>query len=636
MLLFSVFYTNAQNDTLKVSPVYINATFVSKNYLQEQIDTVLLKNNSTAQLSNLLQLSSPVFIKSFGNNGVSTASFRGTSASHTQVFWNDISLNSPMIGQTDFSLVPVFFTDKINISAGSRSLSQSEGALGGSIMLNTNPDWTTPISFTVGQNIASFKDYSTFLKFSTSNKKILFDSRIIRKTGVNNFTYFNNALPGENWQELQNANFYQISFLQQLYFRINPKSVLSVHLWHTNSTRNIPPIMSFEGLYRCENQIDERDIVSLKFLSYFGKIHLKINLSYSKNKLHYFLADSTLNFPENTLIVKSNSNSSEQNLINSVKLRFSLSEKIKIEAHVKSSLFNVSTYDSATYSMIGYEKQRNQTNSTLIFNYYPIKSVKTYFIISETMVDLMFLSPSFSTGLSNELIKNRKLVWGINAGKNQHLPSLNDLFWQPGGNPDLKPESGYSSDVFISSLLIKNKFNFDVTINPFVAIINDWIIWQPSEFQYWTAQNIKTVFSRGVDINLKIFKQGRVSYKFIANYALTITTDESTNDNFSTGKQLIYTPKNTANLFLFISFMKFEYNVSLNFIDKRFTNSSNNSYVLPAFWLVNSTISKDIIFKKFSFKLNFGVNNIFAIQYQAILFRPMAGRNFMLKISLNL
>ena len=621
---------NAQTDTLMISPVLINSSFKSENQYSEQIDSVFIQQNSNLQLSNLLQQTSPVFIKSFGNNGVSTASFRGTSASHTQVLWNDISLNSPMLGQVDFSLVPVFFADKINLSAGSKSLYQSEGSLGGNILLNTNANWTRFPTFSVGQNIESFSNYTTFFKFSANNKKVLFDCRIISKSGVNNYKYYNNALPDQDWQSLENSNFYQISFLQQIYFRVGKKSVFSVYFWHTNSDRNISPIMSFEGLNRFENQLDKRNIAGFKFNSKIGKIRFKINTSISHNILRYYLSDSLLGFPQNSIVIKSNSISSEKNIISSAKISYKISQKIHFKTNIKTSLYKVATYDSATYSMIGYDAKRIKNNLTFILEYLPTDRIKSYFIISQITVNWKFITPSISVGISNEIIANRKLIWGANFGKNNHIPSLNDLFWQPGGNLDLKNESGYFADFFMSSFISKNSCNFEIIANPFISIINDWIIWQPSEYNYWTAQNLKKVLLRGIEMNFKFYKKGKLSYQFIANYALTISTDIILN------KQLIYTPKNTANLFFHISYSEFNYFFDVNFTDKRFTNSSNNSFILPFFWIANNSISKNFNISNFKFKIEFNVNNIFNIQYQAILFRPMPGRNFGLKILLSL
>jgi len=39
----------------------------------------------------------------------------GASASHTMVTWNGININSPMLGQLDFSLIPASFLDEVEV-----------------------------------------------------------------------------------------------------------------------------------------------------------------------------------------------------------------------------------------------------------------------------------------------------------------------------------------------------------------------------------------------------------------------------------------------------------------------------------------------------------------------------------------
>ena len=59
------------------------------------------------------------------------------------------------------------------------------------------------------------------------------------------------------------------------------------------------------------------------------------------------------------------------------------------------------------------------------------------------------------------------------------LPGLNDLYWMPGGNPDLKPEYGYSAEagskLSWKSQNKKTKVSFEPTY--FNRYIYNWIIW---------------------------------------------------------------------------------------------------------------------------------------------------------------
>jgi len=85
---------------------------------QTKVDTLVLLEKKSVSLSELLSENTPVFIKSHGRGALATASFRGTAASHTQVTWNGININSPMTGMVDFSLIPVYVIDDMNLKHG--------------------------------------------------------------------------------------------------------------------------------------------------------------------------------------------------------------------------------------------------------------------------------------------------------------------------------------------------------------------------------------------------------------------------------------------------------------------------------------------------------------------------------------
>ena len=69
-------------------------------------DSIALKENIALSMADILTFNSSVFVKSYGRATLSTVAFRGTSPSHTQVTWNGMRINNPMLGMTDFSTIP--------------------------------------------------------------------------------------------------------------------------------------------------------------------------------------------------------------------------------------------------------------------------------------------------------------------------------------------------------------------------------------------------------------------------------------------------------------------------------------------------------------------------------------------------
>ena len=131
----------AQNDWWNSDPSYvvpIDAAAITADRpmrdigVQEtKLDTIALRDNIALSIADVLTFNSSVFVKQYGRGSLSTIAFRGTSASHTQVSWNGMKINSPMLGMTDFSMIPSYFIDDASLLHGTSSLSMSGGGLGG-------------------------------------------------------------------------------------------------------------------------------------------------------------------------------------------------------------------------------------------------------------------------------------------------------------------------------------------------------------------------------------------------------------------------------------------------------------------------------------------------------------------------
>ena len=162
ILLSTVLPVRAQHlkDTLHLQEVIIRADrfFKKENagMKETRVDSLILLQKMNLSLSELLSENTSVFIKSMGRGALATASFRGTAASHTQVSWNGININSPMIGMVDFSLIPVYIIDDMNLKHGTASISDQSGGLGGSISINNTVDWNKPFGVKYMQGFGSY------------------------------------------------------------------------------------------------------------------------------------------------------------------------------------------------------------------------------------------------------------------------------------------------------------------------------------------------------------------------------------------------------------------------------------------------------------------------------------------------
>ena len=114
----------AQEDTLKQVVV---TTTITPAPSYKLIKVPNIESHVTDNLADLLSKETPIYIKSSGPGGLSTISIRGAGASHTQLYWNGISINSPTLGQLDLATLPVAFIDEAEIHLGASSVVDGSG-----------------------------------------------------------------------------------------------------------------------------------------------------------------------------------------------------------------------------------------------------------------------------------------------------------------------------------------------------------------------------------------------------------------------------------------------------------------------------------------------------------------------------
>jgi len=240
-------------------------------------------------------------------------------------------------------------------------------------------------------------------------------------------------------------------------------------------------------------------------------------------------------------------------------------------------------------------------------------------------------------GMDVRLIHGTDLILKGNVAKNYHQPSLNDLHWQPGGNPDLLPEQGFSleSGIAYQQTLWGQLLKTELSL--YRSRIENWIIWIPSYRGYWEPRNIRSVLSKGVEFNLEL--QGYLSefnYRVSATYGYTSAVNEGDPllwSDESYGKQLVYIPLHSGNILTHLAWGNLFFTYQFNAYSERFTTSSNDisrrDRLYPYF--MNDISAGSILsVKRLDLSLEVKVFNLFNEHYHTVLYRPMPGRNFQL------
>ena len=604
-------------DTIPLPGITVVSTHIVENGgLQEQkVDSIILASNPGSSISEILSGFTPVFIKTYGQGSLATSSFRGAGATQTQVLWNNVPINSPMLGQTDFSLFPVFFIDAISLNSGANSLKNASGSFGGNISMSSVTKWEENIAASLHQELGSFGYHGTFFSFSAGNKKFQSRTRVFFSGAENNFSYKN--IDKDRYHpptELRlDATYNQKGIAQDFWLRDGGSNQLHIAIWAQDNDRMIPPTTLVLHHPGNESQSQQFTRITGNYTHFGEQITFSFRSAWLYDNLLY----------EN-VISEIHSTNITHSFINALETKYSVNSKLSVIGSVAYDYHRVS---SSNYPDIA---ARNQGSLSLSLDYRPLTWMQLTAMSKEEFVDRSW-SPFIPLLGVKVGKKDSNITLHANIAGNYRMPSLNDLYWNPGGNPELLPEKGYSTEAGI--LLQKKLKNVALSAGAtmFKNDIQNWIQWLPdSVYSYWTPQNLKHVIAKGVESHVEmVWSSGEQTFALKGMYQFVSATVVSSDiqQDASLDKQLIYVPQHSGNIQGRCKYRQLELFYTQQLYGKRYTASDNMRY-MPAYFLGDCRVSYRLPYRRTGFLFTLKVNNIFNVDYQAIAHQPMPGRHF--------
>jgi len=651
LLIFKTsLFSQYQTDTVRISRIEISAKYhFNKDEAGMKsilVDTLILQQKVDATLSQILSENTSVFIKNHGRGALSTASFRGTAASHTQVNWNGININSPMAGMVDFSLIPVFLIDEMKLNFGGASLSENNGGLGGSININNSANWNDKFSLKLTQSIGSYRTFEDYFQINIGSNRIKSKTRLYFNYSKNDFTFINRGIAnfdtvsGEFYNPLDtndNANYKMYGVLQEFYFKPNTKSIFSLKWWGQNAFRTIPRATSYEGPDNSNRnlQTDFDNKIVLDWKHYSLKNKFLFLSGFSFKKLTYELKNNIVGLGFVPVIY---SDSYQKSSYNKFIYTYFFNDDFSLNIGLNADIHWVETID--TVKDIGYNQKREEISGFVSIKKNFYDKINLNLLVRQSLFGRKFAPITPFLGIDYKPFSKHQFVLRGNISRNHHLPSLNDLYWQPGGNPYLLPESGISEEFGVEYYKISKKNKFSAEVSVYKSDIKNWIIWLPSYQGYWEPKNISRVLSKGIELTANMRGNfGQVIYNFSGSYAYTSSKnygDINIWGEQAYGKQLVYVPKHSGNFMVNFYFKGFYVTYQHNSYSERFTTSSNDitkrDWLYPYF-MNDLFVGKTINFNNHKISISVKSYNLLNETYHSILYRPMPKRNYMLTLS---
>jgi len=621
LILLCFFYSSSYfaQDTISLKDVEISSSKIQLSQIgkkTEAIDSTVkeqFKNNSIAEV---LGYNSSVFIKSYGPGGLATTGFRGGNASQTALLWNGFNLQNAMLGQADLALMPAVLFEDIGIEYGGSSSAWGSGAMVGSIHLNNKLNFDKGLVSKLNFGAGSYGSLNGSAAVLVSQKRFVSSTKIYINNSQNNFRY-RDTLDKENRNKRQkDSEYYFKGLMQEFRFLLNPKQIVSVNAWLTTNQRHLPV---YNAGYKSKTYQDDDAIRLTANWKYIGKqFNSVIRGGYFIDRIDYI--DSI-----RSIFSKSKTNTfmfENENYFNLHK-----NHQLNVAVNVLSSIAFTENYTSS---------KTLSRASLLLGNKFTFLKEKLVVYVSARAEYFSVGSLPVTGNVSAEYKLLRHINAKINAAKVYRQPTLNELYWTPGGNANLKPEQGYTYEGELNYSRKIGNLSFFVSASVYSRVVNNWILWVPGANGNPSPVNIQSVWSRGTETSWKINyrkNKWRVGTGIITAYVLsTVQANTQENDN-SLNKQLIYTPRYTVNGHVSMGYMNTDLIFYQQYSGYRFTTSDNLNWLTPysvsSLRLNHKLDLTDIVVTLFG-----ACNNVFNTNYTVMAGKPMPLRNYEFGLSI--
>jgi len=616
---------HAQDKIIPIEEITIQASRKS-SFLQDisslRIDSLQKGRYAVSDLATLLKAETNINITQYGGEGsLSSVRLRGTGPSHTQINWNGIPLNSPSTGSVDLSLMSSLLTDEIEVIYGASGSMFGSGTFGGSLNLINKPDFKNKLSVNSFTELGSWDHFKSGAGLRVGNGKWQYHAGGFFQSSPNTYTFENPYFQGNPVQTRLNDSLVSKGFQNYVFIKLKHNWNFQAGMWLQNRHKNLPAPMSATQ-YLPSSQIDQSSRVYGRLTKGWSGALMEINLARLSDSLTYQEFDWT----GSTVTRSSGFNST----VNSAGItgKWYLGEHWTMDAgtdleimSAKGSSFTGQLHEirSSGFGSVRYNKN----------NFNAIAGIRQVWVIDKVHRTLFNISSSYLSSLLN-------LTFNAQISNKFRLPTFNERYWQPGGNPGLLPETGIGYETGIEwAPEPSGNIKSSLAINAFIQDVDNWVQWVPAG-TYWSPRNIKNVRCQGFDANAVLnYSHGSSKYSLKGFYSYTESLDLnllSTENRIQ--KQLPYIPLNQLLAKGSYEHGQLGFNLTYRYTGIRFTTDDHDPWlVLPPVHLFDTGASYLFRYKDFQTLISFRINNILNYSYQLIRAYPAPGRSFLFSVN---
>ena len=616
-------------------------------------DSVTLKETIALSIADVLTFNSPLFVKQYGRATLSTVSFRGTGPSHTQVTWNGMRINNPMLGMTDFSMIPSYFIDDASLLHGTSSVNEAGGALGGVVKLSTAPAAADGFGLQYIQGIGMYRTFDEFLRLTWGDEHWQVSTRAVYQSSRNDYKYRNRDKKENIYDEEMNivgsyypvernksGAFDDVHVLQEIYYNTGRGDRFGLNAWYINSNRELPLLTTdYADDTRFENRQREH---TLRSVLSWDRLRRDWKVGAKAGYIHTWMAYDYRRDPGNGIMTSmTRSRSRIDTFYGQAAGEYAVGDEwlftadIALHQHFVRSADKNIVLQQGDKAIVGYDQGRVEIDAAVSAKWRPAERLGLSAVLREQLYGTKWATvPALFADYL--LSKRGNVVAKASVSRNFRFPTLNDLYFLPGGNPDLKNETGVQYEAGLSFAVGRDAiYTLSGSASWYDQRIDDWILWLPTTKGFFSPVNIKEVHAYGVEVRadlsvmlargLKLDLDGTFSWSPSINVGEPMSPADQ-----SVGKQLPYEPEFSGTATGRLAWRSWGLLWQFCYYSERYTMSSNDITLtgrLTPYVMNNLSLEKGFAFRRADLSLKATINNLFNEEYLSVLSRPMPRMN---------
>ena len=555
-------------------------------------------------LAELLAHQGAVLVKSYGGDeAVKSISMRGMGAEQTLISLDGISLNSSQTGIVDLNHYFLDAISEIEIYRGGYSTLFGNSAIGGVVNITLKPPDRSGLRFSLEQGAYGFNKLAGNIAFKTS--KIIHQLNFIRNYSSNTYRF---KIDGDKGRR-SNSDFSKIGLNYLSYWSPSDRNSILFHFLYYRDFQGVPRPMNISRAYQGLARMGEQE-----WIMRANWVHKWSQAIQAKSQV--YLRRDWMDYRDSDIDLTSNHMNESAGLL--LKTIITLNPAIQLHTGIDASSSRIKSSDtgyhdrqqSSMYFLVTWllwQKENNMLNLSLAAREEFYSGMGSVFLPR--------------TGI-NIILNDWRFF--ISAGQNFRVPTLNELYWQPGGDPNLQSEKSIAYECG-TGYSWRGVINGEMNLSLYYMNLHKMIRWYPTDTGLWRPKNLDKVVSKGIEIQIKFnLLQELVKANIDYKYGLSKLLETTAIDREIVGNRLAYQPSTKLNLGIEIIYNKIRLGLEADYMSFRYTTLANlNDQILPSATVYDLSIDYTFDWRLIKVMIYGKINNLFQKEYQYIANYPL-------------